>query len=109
MDATFVRHGIARTQPKLYHNAMTGTSGLAILLVFMESWQSKTAFVVHFLETTDIAAGRVEGKVEHITSYRAARFHSVDELLAFVAQVLARCNEISADQHAAKSRETERQ
>jgi hypothetical protein len=63
----------------------------------MESWQSKTAFVVHFLESTDIGAGRVEGKVEHITSYRAARFHSVDELLAFVADVLAPCKAIGSD------------
>lgn len=76
----------------------------------MESWQSKTAFVVHFLDSADIGAGRVEGKVEHITSYRAARFHSVDELLAFVAHVLAECREIDrAEQNAAKSRETERQ
>jgi hypothetical protein len=59
----------------------------------MESWQSKVAFVVHFQETTGIGAGRVEGKVEHIISYRSARFHSVDELLAFVAHVLAQCKE----------------
>jgi hypothetical protein len=76
----------------------------------MESWQSKTAFVVHFLESTDIGAGRVEGKVEHITSYRAARFHSVDELLAFVARVLAQCKEVDgAEQNAARNRETEQQ
>ena len=76
----------------------------------MESWQSKTAFVVHFLESSDIGAGQVDGKVEHITSYKAARFHSVDELLAFVAHVLAGCKETnSAGQNAAKSRERERQ
>jgi hypothetical protein len=38
---------------------------------------------------TDIGAGRLEGKVEHIASYEAARFHSLDELLAFIARVLS--------------------
>jgi hypothetical protein len=55
----------------------------------MERWQSTTAFVVHFRESTDIAAGRVEGKVEHIASYRATRFSTFGELLAFIASVLA--------------------
>ena len=55
----------------------------------MEDWQSKAAFVIQFRESTDIEAGRLEGKVEHIASYEAARFHSLDELLAFVARVLS--------------------
>jgi hypothetical protein len=54
----------------------------------MDGWQSKAAFVVQFRETTDIEAGRVEGKIEHISSYQATRFQSVEELLAFVARVL---------------------
>jgi len=54
----------------------------------MEGWQSKAAFVIQFRETTDIEAGRVEGKIEHISSYRSARFQSIDELMAFVARVL---------------------
>jgi len=54
----------------------------------MESWQSKAAFVVQFRETTDIEAGRVEGKIEHISSYQSARFQSTEELMAFVARVL---------------------
>jgi hypothetical protein len=55
----------------------------------MDGWQSKAAFVVQFRETTDIEAGRLDGKIEHIASYQSVRFHSVDELLAFVARVLA--------------------
>ena len=55
----------------------------------MEGWQSKAAFVVQFRETTDVAAGRLDGKVEHIASYQAARFSSLDELLAFITRVLA--------------------
>jgi hypothetical protein len=54
----------------------------------MEAWQSQAAFVVHFRENTDIQAGRLDGKVEHIASYKSARFHSADELLAFIARVL---------------------
>ena len=54
----------------------------------MEGWQSKAAFVVQFRENTDVEAGRLEGKVEHIASYQAARFHSADELFAFIAGVL---------------------
>ena len=55
----------------------------------MEGWQLKAAFVIQFRESTDVQAGRVEGKIEHIASYRAARFHSVDELMAFISSVLA--------------------
>jgi len=55
----------------------------------MEGWQSKAAFVIQFREETDIPAGRLEGKIEHIASYRSVRFHSVEELLAFTSSVLA--------------------
>lgn len=55
----------------------------------MEGWQSKAAFVIQWRPETDIDAGRFEGKVEHIASYEATRFHSLQELLAFMAKVLA--------------------
>jgi rhodanese-related sulfurtransferase len=55
----------------------------------MEGWQSKAAFVIHVREGADVEAGRLEGRVEHIASYRAARFHSVEELVSFIAHVLA--------------------
>ena len=54
----------------------------------MEQWQTG-AFVVQFRPETDIAAGRLEGRVEHIASYRAKRFSSLEELLAFVAGILS--------------------
>jgi len=54
----------------------------------VQAWQSKAAFVVQFRETTDIGAGRLDGKVEHIASYESARFHSIEDLLAFMARVL---------------------
>jgi len=55
----------------------------------MKGWQSRAAFVIQFRESTDIEAGRVEGKVEHIASFKASRFQTLDELLAFVARILA--------------------
>ena len=57
--------------------------------LLMGTWQYRAAFVIHFRPETDIEAGRLEGKVEHIVSYKAARFHSLDELLSFIASVLA--------------------
>jgi hypothetical protein len=57
--------------------------------LMMEGWQSRAAFVIQFRPETDIEAGRFEGRVEHIVSYNATRFHSLDELLGFIASVLA--------------------
>jgi hypothetical protein len=55
----------------------------------MDGPQSKAAFVIHVRDVAGIESGRLEGKVEHIASYRAARFHGVDELVAFIARVMA--------------------
>ncbi len=60
--------------------------------LMMEGWQYKGAFVIQFRPETDIEAGRFEGRIEHMASYKATRFHSLDELLAFIASVL---NEVS--------------
>jgi hypothetical protein len=45
------------------------------------------AFVVQF-RTRPHGAPSWEGRVEHVVSYQAARFHSLDELLAFMLRVL---------------------
>ena len=50
------------------------------------------AFVIQFRPETDIEAGRFEGRVEHVASSRAARFHSLDELIRFMATVMAEVN-----------------
>lgn len=57
-------------------------------LSFMDQWQYTAAFVIQFRPETDIEAGRFEGRVEHVASCKAGRFHSLDELLAFIADVL---------------------
>jgi hypothetical protein len=46
------------------------------------------AFVVQFGPATQLDAGQVEGRVEHLVSRQATRFQSLEALLAFIARVL---------------------
>ena len=46
------------------------------------------AFVVQFRAETDVGQGRCTGRVEHVVSGQATHFSSLEELLAFMAQVL---------------------
>jgi hypothetical protein len=54
----------------------------------MNEWQHRAAFVIQFRPETDVDAGRFEGRVEHIASTRAQQFHSLEELIGFIAKVL---------------------
>jgi hypothetical protein len=45
--------------------------------------------VVQFRAETDVAAGRLVGRVEHIVSGQVTTFHTLEELLAFLACLLA--------------------
>jgi len=47
------------------------------------------AFVVQFREEPEAGRERFTGRVEHMVSGRATRFHSPEDLLAFFAQVLS--------------------
>ena len=67
---------------------MTCFTGPAYYPFMMEIWQYKAAFVIQFRPETDIEAGRFEGKAEHVASFKATRFHSLDELLDFTSSVL---------------------
>ncbi len=49
----------------------------------------RRAFVVQFREEADVGRTRFRGRVEHLVSGRAMRFHSPEELLAFLAEVLS--------------------
>ena len=51
------------------------------------------AFVVHFRLSTNVTQRRIEGRVEHVVSGQSTHFDSLEELLAFVARVLAQQNE----------------
>jgi hypothetical protein len=44
---------------------------------------------VQFRAETEVGQGRYTGRVEHVVSSQATRFASLEELLAFMAQVLA--------------------
>jgi hypothetical protein len=46
------------------------------------------AFVVQFGPATQVGAGQVEGRVEHLVSRQATRFQSLEALLAFITRVL---------------------
>ena len=47
------------------------------------------AFVVQLHATAVVAQGQLSGRVEHVLSGQAAHFQTLDELLAFMARVLA--------------------
>jgi hypothetical protein len=55
----------------------------------MEGPDYRFAFVIQFRPETDVDAGRFEGKVEHIASYEATRFSSLEELLSFIVRMLS--------------------
>jgi hypothetical protein len=46
------------------------------------------AFVVQFRTETELEQGRWVGRVEHVVSGQTTRFHTLEELRAFVARVL---------------------
>jgi hypothetical protein len=46
------------------------------------------AFVVQFGEETQLEAGHMVGRVEHVISGQVTHFESLDALLAFLARVL---------------------
>jgi hypothetical protein len=54
------------------------------------------AFVVQFSPATQLDAGPVEGRVEHLISRQATRFQSVEALLTFINRVLREVREAYA-------------
>ncbi len=53
------------------------------------SLPSDRAFVVQLRWDAAVEQGDFRGRVEHINSMQAAHFESVEELLAFIARVVA--------------------
>jgi hypothetical protein len=51
------------------------------------------AFVVQFSTETQVEAGRLVGRVEHVVSSQAVHFHSLEALLAFLARLLKQVQE----------------
>jgi hypothetical protein len=54
------------------------------------------AFVVQFSPATQVDAGQMEGRVEHLISRQATRFQSLETLLAFISRVLREVREAHA-------------
>jgi hypothetical protein len=46
------------------------------------------AFVIQFGRETVVDTGRLAGRVEHVVTGKVARFQSLDELVAFMTEVL---------------------
>ena len=53
------------------------------------SLPTNRAFVVQFRAPPFDASPCYEGRVEHLASHQVARFHTLEELLAFMRRVLA--------------------
>jgi hypothetical protein len=53
------------------------------------------AFVVQLSAETQVEAGHLVGRVEHVVSGQAAHFHSLEALLAFLARLLKQVQEES--------------
>ena len=53
------------------------------------SLPAKRAFVVQVHTDAQVAQGQWQGRVEHIVSFRATHFQSIEELLAFMVKVLS--------------------
>lgn len=53
-----------------------------------QPFPAQRAFVVQVHAAAAVAQGRLAGRVEHVVSGQAVHFHTLDELLAFMARVL---------------------
>ena len=52
------------------------------------SLPTNRAFVVQLHAEAHMDQGEFRGRVEHLVSFRATRFHSLEELAAFMMQVV---------------------
>jgi len=57
-------------------------------VITKSEWKYKGAFVVQFRDDTDLDEGRCGGRVEHVATYEAVSFDSIEELLAFMSRML---------------------
>jgi len=67
-----------------------GQRGLAASAEDRQALSPERAFVVQFRAGTQVDQGPFAGRVEHVRSGQAVRFESREELLAFIARLLAR-------------------
>jgi hypothetical protein len=61
------------------------------------SLPTNRAFVVQLHADAQVEQGEFKGRVEHIVSMRATHFHSLEELAAFIVQVVTTLQEDDTD------------
>ena len=61
------------------------------------SLPANRAFVVQLHADAQVERGEFRGRVEHIVSMRATHFHSLEELAAFIVQVVTTLQEDDSD------------
>lgn len=47
------------------------------------------AFVIQFSPESNVVDGRLGGRVEHVDTGRSARFESLEQLMAFLGQLMS--------------------
>ena len=52
------------------------------------SLPTNRAFVVQLAAEAELEQGAISGRVEHVASMKAAHFHSLEELVSFMARVV---------------------
>lgn len=52
------------------------------------SLPTNRAFVVQLHADAKVDQGEFRGRVEHVVSYKAKHFHSLDELVAFIVRTI---------------------
>lgn len=52
------------------------------------SLPANKAFVVQLYADARVEQGEFRGRVEHVVSYKARHFHSLEELTAFIVQTI---------------------
>jgi hypothetical protein len=76
-------------QPQVQTNVRKSTNQPALL--------ATRAFVVHLYTEAKVEQGEFKGRVEHIVSMKATHFHSLEELAAFMVQVVTTLPEDETD------------
>ncbi len=84
----FKPHFSSQTLRKVSCKVMTYIKGTDYSPLCMKEWQYRAAFVIQIQPDARLDDGQIKGRVEHVASTRATRFHSLDELLAFITAVL---------------------
>ena len=61
------------------------------------SLPTNRAFVVQLHAEAQVEQGEFRGRVEHVVSMRATHFHSLEELAAFIVQIVTTLQEDDTD------------